>query len=117
VVIVFPSDRAFNPFKPTYQGKPMAIAGLFVSNQNANHIAVLANSGEDGLRIVFHEYAHLVVSNVMRNVPAWLSEGLAEFYSTYQVSDGGREAVLGRPIFDHRHCRLADVVPLLRGVA
>jgi hypothetical protein len=101
VVIVFPSDRAFNPFKPTYQGKPMAIAGLFVSNQNANHIAVLADSGEDGLRIVFHEYAHLVVSNVMRNVPAWLSEGLAEFYSTYQVSDGGREAVLGRPIVDH----------------
>jgi tetratricopeptide (TPR) repeat protein len=100
-VIVFSSDRAFTPFKPTYQGKPVQIAGLFVSRQHANHIAIVADSNVDGLRIVFHEYAHLVVSNVMRNVPAWLSEGLAEFYSTYEISGGGREAVLGRPILEH----------------
>lgn len=104
VVIVFPSDRAFTPFKPLYQGKPVAsIAGLFVGRQDANYIAVVAGGDPDGLRIVFHEYAHLVVSNVMRNVPAWLSEGLAEFYSTYEVSNGGREAILGRPLAHHLH--------------
>jgi hypothetical protein len=101
VVIVFPSDRAFTPFKPTYQGKPLPIAGLFVGRQDANYIAIVADSGLDGFRIVFHEYAHLVVSNVVGNIPAWLNEGLAEFYSTYEVSDGGREAVLGQPLIHH----------------
>ena len=107
VVIVFPSDRAFTPFKPIYQGKPVPISGLFVASQDANYIAVVADGGVDGMRVVFHEYAHLVVSNVMRNVPTWLNEGLAEFYSTYELGDGGREAVLGRPIVHHLQ-RLQD---------
>ena len=97
IVIVFPSDRAFTPFKPLYQGKPVPSAGLFVGRQDANYIAVVTEGDVDRMRIVFHEYAHLVISNVMRHVPAWLNEGLAEFYSTYQLR-GGREAVLGRVI-------------------
>ncbi len=107
LVIVFPSDRAFTPFKPTYQGKPVPISGLFVATQDANYIAIVADGGVEGLRVVFHEYAHLVVTNVMRNVPTWLNEGLAEFYSTYELGDGGREAVLGRPIVHHLQ-RLQD---------
>ena len=102
VVIVFPSDRAFTPFKPLYQGKPVSgIAGLFVGRQDANYIAVVAQPDSEGMRIVFHEYAHLVIANDMRHVPAWLNEGLAEFYSTYDVSDGGREALIGRAISHH----------------
>lgn len=101
VVVVFPSDRAFNPFKPTYKGKPVPISGLFVGGQDVNYIALVTDGAVDGLRIVFHEYAHLVVSNVVRSLPAWLNEGLAEYYSTYEVSDGGREAVLGRPLIHH----------------
>jgi tetratricopeptide (TPR) repeat protein len=72
-----------------------------VGGEDANYIAVVADGAPGRLPIVFHEYAHLVVSNVMRNVPSWLSEGLAEYYSTYEVSLGGREAVLGRPIAHH----------------
>src|SRR5262245_6395376 len=30
VVLVFPHDRAFTPFKPTFEGKPIELAGLFV---------------------------------------------------------------------------------------
>jgi hypothetical protein len=91
---------AFTPFKPLYQGKPVASAGSFVGRQDANYIAVVTEGDVDRMRIVFHEYAHLVISNVLRHVPAWLSEGLAEFYSTYELR-GGREAVLGRVIPYH----------------
>ena len=102
IVIVFPSDRAFTPFKPLYQGKPMGhIAGLFVPREDANYIAVVADGEEEGMRIVFHEYAHLVLSNVLRHIPPWLNEGMAEFFSTYEVSDGGREALIGRTIESH----------------
>jgi uncharacterized protein DUF1570 len=101
IVIVFPSDRAFTPFKTLYQGKPVAISGLFVGRQDANYIAVVADGRPDAMRVVFHEYAHLIVSNLWRNAPAWVNEGVAEFYSTYEVSTDGREAVIGRPILDH----------------
>ena len=42
-----------------------------------------------------------MVSNVVRNLPTWLSEGLAEYYSTYDHLREGREATIGRPIESH----------------
>lgn len=101
VVMVFPSDRAFTPFKPTFEGKPIELAGLFVGRRDVNYIALVQDGRMDRLRVVFHEYAHLVISNLAHNVPTWLNEGLAEYYSTYEVSKGGREALLGLPIAEH----------------
>lgn len=101
VVIVFRSDRAFTPVKPTYNGKPIELAGYFMPRQDANYIAVVADGRPDRMHIVFHEYAHLITSNTSRHVPTWLSEGLAEYYSTFEVRNGGREALLGRPVGQH----------------
>ena len=112
IIIVFPTDKAFTPFKPTYQGKPRAVAGFFAAGANINYI--LMQSGGAGVdRIVFHEYAHLIVSNVMSNAPIWLNEGLAEFYSTFKLMDGGRRAQLGLAIGEHlQRLRSAGRVPL-----
>lgn len=101
VVLVFPSDRAFTPFKPTFRGKAIELDGLFLGRPDVNYIALKADSGGEGLRVVFHEYAHLLIANIARNIPAWLNEGLAEYYSTYEVRDGGREAHLGNPPASH----------------
>ncbi len=101
VVIVFPSDKAFTPFKPKYKGKPIELAGLFLSREDVNYIALTSTGGEESMRVVFHEYAHLIVANVARNIPVWLNEGLAEYYSTYRVESGGRGAVLGAAIPSH----------------
>ncbi|MGB2716496.1 MAG: tetratricopeptide repeat protein [Vicinamibacterales bacterium] len=101
IVLVFPSDRAFTPFKTLYQGKPSAISGLFVGRRDANYIAVVAGGGPDNMRVVFHEYAHLVVSNLWRNAPVWVNEGLAEFYSSYEITANDRQASIGRPVFEH----------------
>lgn len=112
VVIVFPHDRAFTPYKPLYKGKPAPVAGVFYGGSDVNYIALTRESG-GSLRIIFHEYAHLVISNVATNLPVWLSEGLAEYYSTYDVSRGGRQAVIGRPIEPHVHLlREKTLVPL-----
>lgn len=101
VVIVFPSDRAFTPFKTLYQGKPVEISGLFIGTEDTNYITVVADGRPEAMRVVFHEYAHLIVANVWRNAPMWISEGFAEFYSTYEVSNDGSEAVIGRPVAEH----------------
>ena len=43
VVIVFPHDRAFTPFKPKFQGKPIDLGGLFVPRQDINYIAIVSD--------------------------------------------------------------------------
>ena len=101
VVMVFSSDRAFTPFKPKFNGKPIELSGLFLGRPDVSYIAINAEAATDGLRVVFHEYAHLIISNASRRVPMWLNEGLAEYYSTYQVQNGGRGAVVGGAITPH----------------
>lgn len=101
VVVVFPSDRAFHPYKLQYEGKAVEMSGVFIGRADVNYIALVADRHDEALRIVFHEYAHLIIANAGRNVPAWLNEGLAEYYSTYEVSQGGKQALLGRPVESH----------------
>ena len=100
VVIVFPSDRAFVPFKPKFNGKPIELSGLFLPRRDVNYIAMVRDWDEDTMRIVFHEYSHLITSNIAGSIPLWLNEGLAEFYSTFQLA-GDREAMIGRPVPGH----------------
>ena len=99
VVIVFPHDRAYTPFKPLFEGKPVDVGGVFYAGRDVNYITLLGGGGPQSMRVLFHEYAHLVTSNVARNLPVWLSEGLAEFYSTYEPR--GQRILIGMPIDSH----------------
>jgi hypothetical protein len=100
VVLVFPSDRAFTPFKPKFNGKPIELTGLFLPRRDANYIALVRDWDEGSMRVVFHEYAHLITSNIAGSLPVWLNEGLAEFYSTFETV-GDREALIGRTVPGH----------------
>jgi len=99
VVIVFPDDRSYTPFKPIFAGKPVLVGGVFYGARDINYITLLGDGRPQSLRVLFHEYAHLVTSNLTRNLPVWLSEGLAEFYSTYEPQ--GRKVLIGTPIESH----------------
>ena len=102
VVLVFPSDRAFTPFKPKFNGKPVELSGLFLPRSEANYIALVRDWDEGSMRVIFHEYAHLITSNISGSLPVWLNEGLAEFYSTFETV-GDREALIGRTVPGHLH--------------
>jgi hypothetical protein len=43
----------------------------------------------------------MVLANAVARVPVWLNEGLAEFYSTFALMDGGKRASIGLPIANH----------------
>jgi tetratricopeptide (TPR) repeat protein len=101
VVVVFPNAKAFQPFQRVYEGKPVDVAGAFHGDRDFNYITILNDGRPGGMRIVFHEYAHLVVGNISMNLPTWLNEGLAEYYSTFEIERDGREATIGRPIEGH----------------
>jgi hypothetical protein len=100
-VVVFESQKAFAPYKPRYNGKPVVLSGYFFGTENANSIALAVDDRENALRIIFHEYTHLITSSASRGLPPWLSEGLAEFYSTFAVAADGKGAVLGKVIPSH----------------
>jgi len=98
LIYVFKNDRSFTPYKILYDGMPGAMSGFFIDREHANFIAINAGS-QDASGIVFHEYVHYVVANNFWWLPVWLSEGLAEFYQTFEVVDD--TVYLGLPIDSH----------------
>ncbi|GAC1445843.1 MAG: hypothetical protein NVSMB56_00060 [Pyrinomonadaceae bacterium] len=112
-VIVFKSDGAYKPYKPLYKGKPSNVAGYFQPGSDVNYITLTSERREENpFGIIFHEYTHLLIENSSSNVPAWFNEGLAEFYSTFEVSDGDRKVTLGKPIASHVYLLREKFIPL-----
>jgi hypothetical protein len=84
-VIVFKSESSYRPFKPMQN-----VAGYFQSGPDVNYITLStesASSEQSSFTIIFHEYTHLLIDATSGNVPTWVNEGLAEYYSTFSISD------------------------------
>ena len=102
LVVAFSTHKVFEPFKPQVDGKPVThLAGFFVSNPGARLIAMTMEAGEEPYPIIYHEFTHQVLASTLGPVPAWLGEGMAEFYSSFAVASGGQRAILGRTIGRH----------------
>src|SRR6266446_7260562 len=93
-VVVFKSDSSYRPFKPNAN-----TAGYFQAGPDVNYITLTTevHGEQDPFNVIFHEYTHLLVNNTVGNVPVWFNEGLAEYYSTFSISDD-KKIVLGKPI-------------------
>jgi len=102
-VIVFKNDGAYRPFKPLYDGKPASVAGYFQSGEDTNYITLSTDFGgrANPYAIIFHEYVHALTRSNTKLMPPWFNEGLAEYYSTFEVTDGDRKALLGTAIASH----------------
>jgi tetratricopeptide (TPR) repeat protein len=96
-VVVFKSESSFRPFKPGPN-----IAGYFQPGPDVNYISMTTElqGSQDPFNVIFHEYTHLLVNNTMGNAPVWFNEGLAEYYSTFSISND-QKIVLGDPIGNH----------------
>lgn len=96
-VVVFKNDSSYAPFKPNSN-----TAGYFQPGDDINYITLTAETRgqQDPFDIIFHEYTHLMVNSTLGNVPTWFNEGLAEYYSTFSISDD-QKVVLGNPIASH----------------
>lgn len=104
-VIVFKSDSSYKAFKPKRSdGKiDTFVAGYFQPGDDVNYIT-LSVQGDDTetFRTIFHEYVHFIIdTNFGRyEVPAWFNEGLAEYYSTFQIEQD-QVVKLGLLVNDH----------------
>ncbi|HEX7720654.1 MAG TPA: tetratricopeptide repeat protein [Pyrinomonadaceae bacterium] len=98
-VIVFKSDSSYKPFKVNPN-----VAGYFQPGEDVNYITLTTERASDDqpFRTIFHEYVHLLVENTMgATVPLWFNEGLAEYYSTFDIKDDYRRVILGDLIANH----------------
>jgi tetratricopeptide (TPR) repeat protein len=98
-IYVFRNAASFRPYKLNPDGKPSNVDGYFVKADAGNYVAIDASAAADPYGVIFHEYLHYFVGNNLPNLPLWLNEGLAEFYSTFRLEDNRAE--LGHPIPHH----------------
>ena len=112
VVVVFGSNKAYDPFRPRYQGKTVPVAGYFVHASDTNYVTLTTENADEGFRVVYHEYTHFLVGNWMTAAPVWLNEGLAEFYSTFALKSDGKGAFIGRVIPQHVFTLRERFIPL-----
>ncbi|MGH9803507.1 MAG: DUF1570 domain-containing protein, partial [Blastocatellia bacterium] len=101
-VFVFKDNETYEPFKPLYQGKPADVSGYLQSSNNSAYITLTTDvRRQDPEAVIFHEYVHFLTSGGRRPLPTWLSEGLAEYFSTFAVTGDGKQIVIGRAIPAH----------------
>jgi tetratricopeptide (TPR) repeat protein len=97
-IVVFAHDRDLALVNPRYGGKTVSASGFATVSRIGTSIVMSLEAGEDAYPVIYHEYTHLMLSNVLPAMPLWAEEGLAEFYSTFRLSDDGRTADIGRLI-------------------
>jgi tetratricopeptide (TPR) repeat protein len=114
-VIVFKSDSSYKPFKPLADGKVVSVSGYFQPGREVNYITLTTEKREENpYSVIFHEYVHLLVNNTLgkTSVPPWFNEGLAEYYSTFDIEDD-QKVYLGKLIGPHiQLLRSSQLFPL-----
>jgi tetratricopeptide (TPR) repeat protein len=114
VVLVFRDNRAYEPFLPRDNGRPVRAGGFFQSGVDVNYITLSLQAGDRAYPAILHEFSHLLLRNWMPDAPLWFNEGIAEYYSTFEVSGDGRRASIGKPIAAHRTLLQSRRLPFTR---
>jgi tetratricopeptide (TPR) repeat protein len=103
VILVFKDKDTYTPFMPVTNGTVVPVGGFFQPSEAVNYITLTLETADQGLGVVFHEFSHLLLRGVFADAPLWFNEGLAEYYSTFEVPSS-RRANIGKP--DENHLRL-----------
>jgi len=77
--------------------RPSAAAYL---GPHAGFIAIRSDLQRSvGFATLLHEYVHLLIAAAQPDAPAWLDEGLAEFWGSLVIV--GKQVIVGRPLPKH----------------
>lgn len=111
VVIVFRNADSFRPYLPLYEGKPKDVSGMAWSGGELSYVAINAAGGDQAYSTVFHELTHLITANVSYSYATWFSEGIAEYYSSFEMR-GAKQVLLGKPLAHHAATLQQQFIPL-----
>ena len=101
-VLIFRDAESYRPFKPKRSDGTAdeTIAGYFLAGENVNYITLAMKGGKtDPFHTIFHEYIHFLLKsrNGKAELPAWLSEGLAQYFETLHIMADGRVVMGSAP--------------------
>lgn len=87
LVYYFNNDAAFRPYKPLYAGRPRPVGGFYAEDPMGHALALSRQTGGSSstLRVIFHEYTHLLTAKSFRHSPLWAHEGVAEVFATFEA--------------------------------
>jgi tetratricopeptide (TPR) repeat protein len=91
-VVVFKDEASLRPYKTGTDN------AFFQPNHDVNYIAMTASPNSASAAL--HQYVHLLADENSVGLPLWALEGLAECYSTFEVSPKA-EFTFGRSIDKH----------------
>jgi len=113
-VVVF-EGSSIRPYLPRYRGRVRdEVAGYFFRAVDRSFLVMREDALRSmDLRLVLHEYQHVVTSENIQRAPTWLNEGLSEFYSTFVANPNGRSYEIGHAIVEHVRTLKSDgIIPL-----
>lgn len=80
---------AYPPYGPFLKGKPRKSGGYFINRPLANYVAIVERDYRFPDRMgILHDYLHSVLNASGPDLPLWLEEGLAEYYSVFHIKEG-----------------------------
>lgn len=89
-ILIFASEKEFAEYRPT----PIS-TGFYQSGPAGDWICFLQGDS----RVAPHEYTHSLLNRSTTQLPQWLEEGLAEFFSTLRIDN--KDIVIGSTIPGH----------------
>jgi hypothetical protein len=99
LTIVVLGGAGISDFGPGRSGN---VAGYYQATDSHDYIVMSSRSfGGSDFSTVLHEYQHLIVRAAGVSLPRWANEGLADFYSTFRESKGGKRYEIGRLVQEH----------------
>ena len=86
-VLVIGDQAQMKELAPEYAGRKLGVAGYYQRGKDRDFIVLSGPAVRDSLTgIVYHELTHYFLSRSLADRPAWLSEGLAEYFSTAEIT-------------------------------
>src|SRR5262245_42583692 len=86
-VLIVSDDALLTELSPEYNGKRVRVAGYYERGQDRDFIVLSGNTHGNLTHIVYHELTHYFLSRSLQPRPAWLNEGLAEYFATVDIDD------------------------------
>jgi Flp pilus assembly protein TadD len=93
-IVAFNSKKEYEPYKLNN------FASAFYHGTDTTDDIVLSEAGSEVFPVAVHEYVHLVTKHMGMKLPPWLSEGIAELYSTLKPMG---DRVLVGTLIEGRH--------------
>ena len=87
-VLLIGDDQTMKELAPEYNGRKIAVAGYYQRGQDRDFIVLSGRVFPETLTsVVYHELTHYFLGRALVHRPAWLNEGLAEYFATADIRE------------------------------